>query len=144
MDALQTVLLPLRKSIILYTQREHLGLAEHREHHPMFVSVRSPQALRLSSLTPPSTPFHHPTSSRSTPFSLRSDFTKLHFPEWDPHSSVGKPGSLHYPTGADWRATPCPNLGRWRGGGAWTAVSIPYRGAQDVAWLSGKSDVHRT
>jgi hypothetical protein len=47
-----------------------------------------------------------------------------------PHSSVAKPGSLHYPTEADWRATPLSKSGEVRGGGR---VSIPYRAAKDLA-----------
>jgi hypothetical protein len=93
----------------------------------MFVSIRSPQALRFSSLTSLSTPPHTvPPLSGGAP-----DFTKLHFPEWLLQSSIGKPGSLHYPREADWRAIPCPKQDR-REGGAWTSVSFPYTVTEDL------------
>jgi hypothetical protein len=62
--ALQTLFLPAFAEIhhITHIDRagEYRGLAKHREHHPMFVSVRSPQALRLSSLPPPHLLLLHP------------------------------------------------------------------------------------
>lgn len=65
---LTTLFLPLQKSITLYTQTEseYRCLAKHREHYPMFVSIRSPQALRFSPLTPP--PFQTVLILYQTPF----------------------------------------------------------------------------
>lgn len=73
----------------------------------MFVSIRSPQALRFSSLTP-FVPHHPPFP----PFRLNSYFTKLHFTEWVSQGSIGNPVII-ISLGADWQA---PTLVRNRRG----------------------------